>query len=41
MSRWTDDPEEVEERIAQGLIVQEYGPDDVDALEYIRRAKGR
>jgi hypothetical protein len=37
MSKWTDDPETVERRIWRSLVVQEFG--DVDALEYIRRAK--
>ena len=39
MSRYWDDPETRERRIARALIVQEYGPDDVDAFEYIRAAK--
>lgn len=39
MSRYADDPEDIERRIWRGLVVQEFGPDDVDALEYIRRAK--
>jgi hypothetical protein len=37
--RYWDDSATMERRIARGLIVQEYG--DVDALEYIRRAKSR
>jgi len=41
MSRYWDDPETIQKRIDRGLIVQEYGPEDVDALAYIRRAKGR
>jgi hypothetical protein len=39
MSYW-DDPEDINRRIYRGLVVQEFGPEDVDALEYIRRRKG-
>jgi hypothetical protein len=41
IGRYWDDSETMARRIARGLIVQEYGPDGVDALDYIRRAKGR
>jgi hypothetical protein len=40
MSRYWDDPEVVERRIYRGLVVQEFGDNDVDLLEYIRIAKG-
>lgn len=40
MSKWTDDAETMDRRIARGLIVQQYGPDDVDALDYIAATKG-
>lgn len=40
MSRNWDDSETMQRRIARALIVQEYGPDDVDALDYIARDKG-
>lgn len=39
MSRYWDDSETMERRIARALIVQEFGPDDVDAFDYIRAAK--
>jgi len=39
--RYWDSSEEMERRIARALIVQEYGRDGVDALEYIRRDKKR
>jgi len=41
MSRYWDDPEDIERRIYRGLVVDEFGPDDVDALEYIESAAGR
>lgn len=41
MSRYWEDTGEMERRIRRALVVQTFGPDDVDALEYIRRAKGR
>ncbi|WP_281373091.1 hypothetical protein [Halosimplex rubrum] len=34
MSKWSDVDEQ---RIWEGLVVQSHGPDDVDALEYLRR----
>lgn len=40
MSRYWDDEETRRQRIARALIVQEFGREDVDALEYIRRDKG-
>jgi len=40
MSRYRADSDEQSRRIARALIVQEYGPDDVDALEYIAAATG-
>jgi hypothetical protein len=39
MSYW-DEPEDINQRIYRGLVVQEFGPADVDALDYIRRQKG-
>jgi hypothetical protein len=39
MGRYTDDAETMDRRIARGLIVQEYGPEDVDALDWIAREK--
>lgn len=39
MSYW-DDAEDIERRIYRGLVVQEHGPEGVDALAYIRRQKG-
>lgn len=39
MSRYWDDAETINRRIYRGLIVQEFGPDGVDALDYIRRSK--
>jgi len=35
MSRYGPDPDERERRIARALLVQEFGPDDVDALDYL------
>lgn len=35
MSKWTRDSEELRRDIARALIVQEYGPADVDALDYL------
>lgn len=40
MSKWTDSAEEMDRRIWRGLVVQEFGGDGVDALEYIARQKG-
>lgn len=40
MSRWWDDPDDIERRIHRGLLVQEFHEADIDALEYIRRQKG-
>lgn len=39
MSRYWDDADDIERRIYRGLVVQEFGPEDVDTLEYIRAAK--
>jgi hypothetical protein len=39
--RYWDDSETMDRRIARALIVQEFGPEDVDALEYIAAAKDR
>jgi hypothetical protein len=41
MSRYWDDSETIEHRIYRGLVVQEFGPEDVDALDYIAAAKDR
>ena len=41
MSRYWDDADDIEQRIRRGLVVQSFGPDGVDALDYIRAAKGR
>ena len=38
-SRYWDDRETIECRIWRGLVVQERHDADIDALEYIRRAK--
>jgi len=40
MTRWWDDSETMERRIWRGLTMQEYGPDDVSALDYIAATKG-
>jgi hypothetical protein len=37
--RYWDDSETMERRLYRGLVVQAFGPDDVDALDYIRAAK--
>jgi len=37
--RYWDDRATMERRIYRGLVVQEFGPDGIDALDYIRRAK--
>jgi len=39
MSRHWDDSDDIERRIFRGLVVQEFGPEDVDALDYIAAAK--
>jgi len=39
--RYWDDAETMERRIWRGLVVQEFGPDGVDALDYIAAAKDR
>jgi hypothetical protein len=39
MSKWSDDPDEINQRIWRGLIVQEHGPEGIDCFEYMRRAK--
>lgn len=31
-------PDDLDRRIARALIVQEYGPEDVDAFDYLRAA---
>lgn len=41
MPDYWDDPEVIRRRIYRGLVVQEYGPEDVDALDYIAAAKRR
>jgi len=38
--RYWDDSDTMSTRIHRALVVQEFGPDDVDALEYIARSKG-
>jgi hypothetical protein len=40
MSKWTADSDELEREIARGLVVQEFGDDDTDALDYIGRDWG-
>jgi hypothetical protein len=35
MSRYGPGPDERETRIARALLVQEYHPDDITALEYL------
>lgn len=40
MSKWTDDAETMDKRIYRALVVQEFGPDDTDALDFIARQKG-
>lgn len=40
MSRYWDSEEERSTRIARAMVVQEFGDNDVDALEYIARDKG-
>ena len=39
MSRYWDDSDDIERRIWRGVVVQEFGDEDVDALDYIHRAK--
>lgn len=41
MSDHWDDDATIQRRIARGLIVQEYGPDGLDALDWIAREKRR
>jgi len=41
MSRWSTDPEELEQRIARALIVQEHGRDGVDAFDYLAHTSSR
>lgn len=36
MSKWSD-AEETRKNVSRGLIVQEYGPDDTDLLDYLGR----
>lgn len=37
MSKWSTDADELNERINRALIVQEFGDEDVDAVDYLRR----
>lgn len=37
MSKWSADASEIETRIYRGLVVQEFGPEGVDALDYLGR----
>jgi hypothetical protein len=39
--RYWDDAETIERRIYRGLVVQAFGREDVDALDYIAAAKDR
>jgi hypothetical protein len=41
MTGYWDDRATIERRIWRGLLVQEFGPEDVDALDYIAAAKRR
>lgn len=38
--RYWDDSETMSERLHRGLIVQEFGEGEIDALDYIRQRKG-
>jgi len=40
MSRYRNGGEETRQRIYRALVVQEFGPDDTDALDYLA-ATGR
>lgn len=35
MSKWWPEPEELERDIARALVVGEFGPEDVSALDYL------
>jgi len=35
MSKWSTDPDERERNVYRALVVDEYGPDDIDALDYL------
>jgi hypothetical protein len=37
MSKWSRDSDELEQEIARGLIVAEYGPEGTTATDYIGR----
>ena len=37
MSKWSSDTDELEQEIARGLIVAEYGDGDTTAIDYIGR----
>jgi hypothetical protein len=39
--RYWDDSATMDRRIYRGLVVQAFGPEDVDALDYIAAAKDR
>lgn len=41
MSRWSRDADELEQRIARALIVQEHGPGDIDALDHLAHMSER
>jgi len=41
MSRWSTDSDELEQRIAAALIVQEYGRDGVGALDHLAHTSSR
>ena len=36
MSKWSTDSDELGKRINRALIVQEFGDDGVDAIDYLR-----
>lgn len=38
MSKWSRDSDELEREIARGLIIQEFGPEGIDAIDYIGRS---
>jgi hypothetical protein len=37
MGKWSRDSDELDREIARSLIVGEYGPDDVDAIDHLGR----
>lgn len=41
MSRWSTDADDLDQRIARALIVQEYGPDGVTALDHLAHMSDR